>query len=427
MKMTILVARPCLRIFAVIALSSLMTTAQSASSKQSESSNNAASSAAAAALKISVQGRNLVDANGKVVQLRGMNLSGLEYVAIQGWNPDNPWGIGLPDNVWSLLQQWKANVVRIPLNEASWLGHDCVDGSNKVRNGDPGKNYKEAVSKAVKAATSRGMYVILDLHITGPDDPLRAVKGVKAMCPMQQNPMPDFPHAIEFWASLATVYKSFPNVMFELYNEPFFYGKSGDRAHWEMIRDGGTMNDYVTGDGSNFQIQNHPWQVAGSQQMLNAVRATGATNVVLVGGPDWTQRLDYWLDYRPNDPLNQLAAAWHAYPAYGKTWGTPEYTFPGFKDGYQWAEKIVNAGFPVIITETGDHNADGTKGAPFVSRLLPWADKNGMSYLGWAFDIFPGNQDHVLLKDKNGTPTDGYGEYFKQHLLCVASGAASCP
>ncbi|MES1196267.1 MAG: hypothetical protein ABUL58_04915, partial [Steroidobacter sp.] len=64
--------------------------------------------------------------------------------------------------------------------------------------------------------------------------------------------------------------------------------------------------------------------------------------------------------------------------------------------------------------------------APFVSRVLPWADKNGISYFGWAFDVWPEYPSHVLLKDQSGAPTDGYGEYFKQHLVCVASGTANC-
>ena len=268
---------------------------------------------------------------------------------------------------------------------------------------------------------------ILDLHISAPDDALRAVNGIKAMCPLQQNPVPDVDHAIAFWTSIATTFKSYPNVIFELYNEPFFYWKSGTKASWEAIRDGGTMNDYVTGGGNVYQVQNHPWKIAGTQQMLNAVRAAGATNVVLASGPDWTQRLDYWLDYHPNDPLKQLAASWHAYPAYGSTWGKPEYTWPGFKDGFTWAENILAGGYPLVITETGDLNANGTKGAPFVSRVLPWADKNGISYIGWAFDVWPEYTSHVLIKDASGTPTDGYGEYFKAHLVCVASGAATCP
>jgi hypothetical protein len=81
----------------------------------------------------------------------------------------------------------------------------------------------------------------------------------------------------------------------------------------------------------------------------------------------------------------------------------------------------------VILTETGDRNAPGTVGAPFMSKLLPWADKAGVSYLGWTWDVWQ-NGDFVLIKDKSGTPSDGYGVYFKQHLGCVSkSPAAACP
>jgi hypothetical protein len=49
-------------------------------------------------------------------------MTGLENTAAQGWDPANPWGDdgGTPD--WATYATWKPNVVRIPLNAASWLG-----------------------------------------------------------------------------------------------------------------------------------------------------------------------------------------------------------------------------------------------------------------------------------------------------------------
>jgi len=79
----------------------------------------------------------------------------------------------------------------------------------------------------------------------------------------------------------------------------------------------------------------------------------------------------------------------------------------------------------VIITEFGDHNATGSVGAPFASNLLPWADTNGVSYLGWTWDDWSGS-DYILIKDAAGTPSDGYGVYVKQHYQCRAAGTASC-
>ena len=61
-----------------------------------------------------------------------------------------------------------------------------------------------------------------------------------------------------------------------------------------------------------------------------------------------------------------------------------------------------------------------------MSKLLPWADKNGISYLGWTFNVWQ-NEDNVLLKDTAGTPTDGYGVYFKKHLMCADGGEKNCP
>ena len=378
-------------------------------------------------LRISVQGRNLIDSKGNVVQLRGANLSGLEFVAIQGWSPNDPWGGQVSSKLWSSVLDWKMNVVRLPLNQASWLGYTCVDGLGKTRNPDPGKNYQETVRAAVNKATALGLYVIVDLHWSAPDDIKRAVGEVKAMCPLEQNPIADADHSIDFWRSIANTFKDHPNVIFELFNEPYLWWRPTDKSEWETLRDGGLMSDYVTGEGSNYQIKGHKWRAAGLQQLVDTIRATGATNVIAASGLDWGKKTDEWLTYRPNDPLKQLAAIWHAYPAFGKKWGSDAYAMPNYgKDAFTWATNILSGGFPVIITETGDRNAPGIIGAPFVSKLLPWADKNGISYLGWTFNVWQ-NEDNVLLKDTAGTPTDGYGVYFKKHLMCADGGEKNCP
>ncbi len=44
------------------------------------------------------------------------------------------------------------------------------------------------------------------------------------------------------------------------------------------------------------------YRAAGMQQLLDAVRATGATNVIMVGGPQYAGDLDHWLQYEPVDP-----------------------------------------------------------------------------------------------------------------------------
>jgi hypothetical protein len=150
------------------------------------------------------------------------------------------------------------------------------------------------------------------------------------------------------------------------------------------------------------------------------VRGTGATNVVLVGAANWSQDLSGWVANHPTDSAHQMAAAWHPYPD-SSTIGSASAALPNFGSvAYTWAQEVLTAGFPLVITETGDHNATGTVGAPLLANLLPWADSHSVSYLGWAWDIW-GDSDNVLIKDAAGDPTDGYGVYFKAHLACVAA------
>ena len=372
--------------------------------------------AAGPSLGVRVAGNRLVDSTGSVLQLRGVNVAGLEFVPVQGWSPSGPWGgaTGDPSPNWAALRSWKLNTVRIPLNEASWLGYQCATVTGALRDPDPGHNYQSAVRQAVTGATQAGLYVIIDLHWSAP----------KNFCPLAQNPMADQDNSIRFWSQVAAQYTDFPNVLFELFNEPFFWWLTPGETEWGVMRDGGTLTQYVTGDGSKYQVK-YTWKAAGMQQLLNAVRATGATNVVLVGAPSWCQDLSKWVTYKPIDPLKQIAAVWHAYPN-SATVGDGKSAEPKFGPvAYEWTSHVLEAGYPVVISEFGDHNARGTRSAPFVSQLLPWADKAGASYLGWTWDTWQ-NEDNVLIKDKDGTPTDGYGTYVKQHFLCAAAQRSGC-
>ena len=366
-------------------------------------------------LSIAVSRGRFVDGSGKPVQLRGVNVSGPEFVSVQGWSK-SPWGAQSGDTTpnWDAMKSWKVNSVRIPLNEASWLGYECKDDSGRTRDPDPGHNYQATIKRAVQSATAAGLYVILDLHWSAPGD----------FCPLAQNPMADADHSLEFWKSIATVFKSAPNVLFELFNEPFFFWTSPGSDPWKVLRDGGTFTKYVTGSASRYTAD-YTWQSAGMQQMLDTIRRTGAKNVVLVGAPSWSQDLSQWVSHQPRDPLHQLGAVWHAYPDSGDAGSTRASVPKHGPDAYRWAERVIAAKVPLVISETGDRNAPGTKDAPFVSRLLPWADRHGASYLGWAWDVW-NHHDNVLIKDKAGTPTDGYGTYFRQHLLCAHEVPPSC-
>src|SRR5262245_3942304 len=64
--------------------------------------------------RLHVVDNHLVDKNGKVVQLHGVNRSGTEYACVQDFGIfDGP----SDDASVAAIASWNANVVRVPLNE----------------------------------------------------------------------------------------------------------------------------------------------------------------------------------------------------------------------------------------------------------------------------------------------------------------------
>lgn len=144
---------------------------------------------------------------------------------------------------------WGANVVRVPLNEAMWLGTCPSFVTNNA-------SYPGLVDNEVKQITSRGMLAILDLH-----------NNVTGTCTTAgPQPMADAAYAPKFWSVVAARYKSNPLVAFDLYNEPH------------------DISDAVWLNGGTASYGGKTFRAAGMQQLYNAVRATGATNLVFVSG-----------------------------------------------------------------------------------------------------------------------------------------------
>jgi hypothetical protein len=434
---------------------------------------------------VSVKGNRLIDAAGNVLQLRGVSFSGFEFVAIGGGSPTDPSGgqAGQPNGPkWSALKAWHANSVRFTLNETSWLGLTCVDTDGVSRKGDPGGNYRSAISTQVQQATDAGLFIILELHWAAPGN----------SCPMLQTQMANADHSIDFWSSVATTFKNNSAVLFSLFNEPFFFGLSSPTDEWSALMKGGTFSYYPATSGTfNYKNINTTWSSVGMQALLDAVRATGSTNVVLIGGTWFSNEMSGWAATMPNDSLHQIAASWHPYPpiqrattatvasggsgyavgdsvtlakpntvylptvlrvttvgasgavtvvtvategkylqialptapvAQGSTSGSgtgATFTLGGWGNlsstwslPINWpAVQALSVKVPVIFAETGEHNGPGTVGAPFLQQLLPFAGANNWSVIGCCWDLFQ-EQDNVLIKDVDGTPTDGYGRVF---------------
>jgi endoglucanase len=329
-----------------------------------------------------VSGNRLVDDGGAPYRLLGVNRSGGEFMCVQGRGIfDGP----VDDAAIAAIAAWNANTVRIPLNEECWLGLDNIDPAYR------GAPYIDAVKALVARVEARGMTPVLELHwshgqYTGNS---AGCSDVHASC---QKPMPGMQYTPAFWASVATTFAADRAVVFDLFNEPYpdRATSNADQA-WACWRDGGTC----PGIG---------YQVAGMQDLVDAVRGTGATNVILAGGLAYSNDLSRWLAYRPDDPAGNLAAAWHVY------------NFNTCSNESCWDSTLapVAAQVPLVAGEIGEN----TCGHAFVDRVMAWFDARAQSYLGWTWNTWDCSSGPSLISNYDGTPTS-YGIGVRDHLRAV--------
>ena len=370
------------------------------------------------AFGVKVSGNHFISTlTGATVQLRGANVSGLETGIIFGpSNSTNFWASsgltgGRPD--FTKLGAWKLNAVRLSLNEDSWLGLTVkgIPGNTIVLHGAA---FRAEARATVAAANAAGLYVILDLHWSAPSNFAANV----------QNPMADTDNSVNFWTSVANTFKSNPAVIFELFNEPYFdpvaqadgafnkvTGELPNTAANEMLRNGGTANYYFglstgTWGGSERRVS-YNWSVAGYQALINAVRSTGATNVILCGGNRYSNDLTWWGQNPPADPAGQLGAVIHLYPN-----GYPNNFTTGAGGSAQFDAMIAanTAKYPLVVTEFGDEV--GNPNAAFTKAVTAWLDLHGYSVTAWAWSASPQSSNVLLQNATSYPPTVGFGQTY---------------
>ena len=326
----------------------------------------APASAQASAPTVRVAGNRLVNGQGHTLRLLGVNRSGSEYACIQGWGIfEGPVGA----RAIAAIRRWKANAVRVPLNEDCWLGINGVDS----RYG--GWRYRRAIKRFVSRLHEAGLVAVLELHWSAPG----------RIPATGQWLMANRSHTPAFWSSVARAFRRDRSVVFDLVNEPH-------DISWRCWRDGCTV------DG---------WRLAGMQRLVNAVRATGARQPIMVAGLAWANDLSRWLAWRPYDPLKQIVASFHVY------------NFNSCRTPTCWSATVgrVAGSVPVVTGEIGEDDcAHG-----FIDRYMRWADarRPRMSYLGWTWNVWGCGEGPALISAYDGTPTP-YGIGFRRHLAELA-------
>lgn len=180
----------------------------------------------------------------------------------------------------------------------------CTDG-------DP-EALKALVCKGVEAAVANDLYVIVDWHILSDNDPRAHMEEAKT-----------------FFDEISAKYANCPNVIYEICNEP----NSG--TTWENVR------EYAN-------------------EVIPVIRANAPDAVVIVGTPDWCQRVDL----AAADPITEYDNIMYALHFYADTHRG------SLREGMADA---IAAGLPVFVSEFGICSADGN-GRNAIDQANAWMD-----------------------------------------------------
>jgi hypothetical protein len=275
-----------------------------------------------------VVGNTIKDANGQAVLIHGVNRPSMEWSCNGASVTNGPGPIPASDFT-TMRKAWNANAVRIPLDQDFWLSTAARHCSS----------YQSNVAAVVQNARAAGLIVILDLHWSDKGNLANTSPGQQCMA--DQN-------SVAFWQQVANTYKSNPNVWFELYNEPH-------DISWNAWLNGGSVCGF---------------QAVGMQALYNAVRGTGAKNIVIAGGNAWASSLNG----QPAITGTNVAYAIHLYRQ-NAGWSTT-----GFDS--QFGNSTTKE--PVISTEFGDQVCDGQG---FDQSLLNYFRAHKVGYTGWAWFV----------------------------------------
>lgn len=245
-----------------------------------------------------VKGTRLATANSENIVLRGVSF---------GWHNWWPRFYNAKAVKW-LKDDWGVNVVRAAMGvepDGAYLDNPAWA--------------IEKITAVVDAAIEEDLYVIIDWH----SHHIR------------------LPEAREFFQQMAEKYGEYPNVIYEIYNEP-------EADTWPEVK-------------------------AYSVEVIEAIREIDPDNLILVGSPHWDQDVHLAAD----DPIagfENLMYTLHFYAATHK------------KELRDRADYALQNGLPLFVSECAGMRADGN--GPIDDKSwkawYTWMEKNKISWLTWS-------------------------------------------
>jgi endoglucanase len=248
--------------------------------------------------QLSVKGTFLVNEKGEKIVLRGVSF---------GWHNWWPRFYNKELVKW-LAHDWKCTVVRAAMGvgpRGSYI--------------DKKEWSKEKVEAVINGAIESGIYVIIDWH----SHEIHTEE------------------AVIFFAEMAEKYGKYPNVIYEIFNEPV-------KDSWETVK--------------NYSIE-----------VINAIREKDPDNIILVGSPHWDQDIHLVAD-NPISGYTNLMYTVHFYAATHR------------KELRDRSDYALKKGIPIFVSESAGMKADGNSAIDYKSwnTWIDWMETNKISWITWS-------------------------------------------
>lgn len=283
--------------------------------------------------QLSVTGVSLVDKNNNPIALKGASL---------GWHNWWPRFFNEKTVTW-LVNDWNCNVIRAAIG---------VDPDNAYLENPDFAN--ECLDKVVQSAIENDIYVIIDWH---------SHKKYTA-------------EAKEFFTRAANKYKDYPNIIYEIFNEP-------EQQSWEEVK-------------------------AYSEELIKTIRAIDNKNIILVGSPHWDQDVHLAAD-NPITGYDNLMYTLHFYAATHKQY---------LRDRADYA---LNKGLPIFVSECAGMEAtgDGPIDIEEWKLWIDWMDAKKISWAAWS--IADKNETCSMIQSADSPVSDWGDEDLKEWGKIVRS------
>lgn len=266
---------------------------------------------------LEVIGTQLCNQKGNPIILHGMSY---------GWSCFHPSFYNKQTVKW-LKKDWNCTVVRAALGIEPDKGY--------LQNP---KASEKLITDVVDAAIANDIYVIIDWHSHNLN-----LKEAK-----------------DFFDRMSKKYGKFPNVIYEVVNEP-------DQESWEEVK-------------------------AYSEEVIATIRKNDPNNIILVGSPHWDQDVNLPAE-NPIKNVTNVMYTMHFYAGTHKQW---------LRDR---TDEAIKKGLPIFVSECAGMEASGDAAMDYVEwqKFIDWMDKNKISWVTWSVS----DKDETCSVLKKGASATG--------------------